>query len=185
MTNFLPSPFCRPLLDFAGSRRESAGMATLTVVFLFCLGGGGLIVNDTQHNKAPDICHKTEPARSPSPPKKRTTKTVGGPSVPWSLRPQNRAAAATCGHARCELPVILRLTQKSLAASDFFCARRSKKPFDFCSGMVASPFAATVVTAILRCDFCAAKLGDPDSSFQAFFLHPLQKFLAKKRTGNI
>ena len=28
----------------------------------------------------------------------------------------------------------------------------------FCSGMVASPFAATVVTAISRCDFCAAKV---------------------------
>ena len=26
-------------------------------------------------------------------------------SVPWSLRPQNRAAAATCGRGRCELPV--------------------------------------------------------------------------------
>ena len=43
-------------------------------------------------------------------------------SVPWSLRPQNRAAAATCGRGRCELPAILRATQKSLAASDFFAA---------------------------------------------------------------
>ena len=78
-------------------------------------------------------------------------------SVPSSLRPQNRAAAATCGHGRCELPAIWRVTQKSLAASDFVCGRRSEKPCNFCSGMVASPLAATVVTAILRCDFCAAK----------------------------
>ena len=80
-----------------------------------------------------------------------------GLSVPWSLRPRNRAAAATCGHGCCELPAILRATQKSLAASDFFCGRRNEKPCDFCSGMVASPLAATVVIAILRCDFCAAK----------------------------
>ena len=25
-------------------------------------------------------------------------------SVPWLLRQRNRAAAATCGHGRCELP---------------------------------------------------------------------------------
>ena len=49
-------------------------------------------------------------------------------SVPWSLRPQNRAAAATCGHGRCELPAILRLTPKSLAASDFFAAGEAKNP---------------------------------------------------------
>ena len=48
--------------------------------------------------------------------------------VPWSLRPQNRAAAATCGHGRCELPAILRVTQKSLAASDFFAAAEAKNP---------------------------------------------------------
>ena len=33
-------------------------------------------------------------------------------SVLWSLRPQNRAAAATCGRGRCELPAILMLTPK-------------------------------------------------------------------------
>ena len=86
------------------------------------------------------------------------TKEPSRLSVPWSLRPQNRAAAATCGRGRCELPAILRLTPKSLAASDFFAAGEAKKPCDFCSGMVASPLAATMVTAILRCDFCAAKL---------------------------
>ena len=47
-------------------------------------------------------------------------------SVPWSLRPRNRAAAATCGHGRCELPVVLRVAQKSLAASDFFAATEAK-----------------------------------------------------------
>ena len=31
-------------------------------------------------------------------------------SVPWSLRPRNRAAAATCGRGRCKHPAILRLT---------------------------------------------------------------------------
>ena len=43
--------------------------------------------------------------------------------------------------------------------------QRSKKTCDFCSGMVASPLAATAVTAILRCDFCAAKVrsGHPNS----------------------
>ena len=49
-------------------------------------------------------------------------------SVPWSPRPQNRAAAATCGHGRCELPAIVRVTQKSLAASDFFAAAEAKNP---------------------------------------------------------
>ena len=33
-------------------------------------------------------------------------------SVPWSLRPRNRAAAATCGHGRCDFPAILRFTPK-------------------------------------------------------------------------
>ena len=48
--------------------------------------------------------------------------------------------------------------QKSLAASVFFLRlAKRKKPCDFCSGMVASPLAATVVTAMLRSDFCAAK----------------------------
>ena len=56
----------------------------------------------------------------------------------------------TCDH--------LRVARKSLAASNFFfCGRRSENPCDFCSGMLASPLAATVVIAILRCDFCAAK----------------------------
>ena len=27
-------------------------------------------------------------------------------SVPWSLRPRNRAAAATCGRGRCDFPAI-------------------------------------------------------------------------------
>ena len=49
-------------------------------------------------------------------------------SVLWSLRPGNRAAAATCGHGRCELPAILRVTQKSLAASDLFAAAEAKNP---------------------------------------------------------
>ena len=49
-------------------------------------------------------------------------------SVPWSLRPQNRAAAATCGRGRCDFPAILRLTPKSLAASDFFAAAEAKNP---------------------------------------------------------
>ena len=39
-------------------------------------------------------------------------------SIPWSLRPRNRAVAATCGRGRCELPAILRLPQKSLAAGE-------------------------------------------------------------------
>ena len=33
-------------------------------------------------------------------------------SVPWSLRPRNRAAAAACGRGRCDFPAILRLTPK-------------------------------------------------------------------------
>ena len=55
-------------------------------------------------------------------------------------------------------PAILRLTPKIASGWRFFlCGRRSAKPCDFCSGMVASPLVATVVTAILRCDSCAAK----------------------------
>ena len=44
-----------------------------------------------------------------------------GLSVLWSLRPQNRAATATCGRGRCELPAISRLA--------IFCGRRSEKPY--------------------------------------------------------
>ena len=33
-------------------------------------------------------------------------------SVPWSLRPRNRAAAATCGRGCCDFPAILRPTPK-------------------------------------------------------------------------
>ena len=42
-------------------------------------------------------------------------------SVPWLLRPRNRAAAATCGRGGCELPAILRL-----AASDFLRPAKQK-----------------------------------------------------------
>ena len=64
------------------------------------------------------------------------------------------------GRGRCDFPAILRLTPKIASGQRFVCGRRqSDKPCDFCSEMVASPLAATVVTAILRCDFCAAKSG--------------------------
>ena len=92
-------------------------------------------------------------------------------SVPWSLRQRNRVAAATCGRGRCEVPAILRVTQESLVSSDFFCGRqfeKSERPCDFCSGMVASPVAATVVTAISRCDSCAAKLPIPKTPKSKF-----------------
>ena len=49
-------------------------------------------------------------------------------SVPWSLRPQNLAAAATRGRGCCELPEISRQTPKSLAASDLFAAAEAKNP---------------------------------------------------------
>ena len=52
----------------------------------------------------------------------------GNLSVPWSLRPRNCAAAVICGHGRCELPAILRVTQKSLAASDLVAAAEAKNP---------------------------------------------------------
>ena len=52
----------------------------------------------------------------------------------------------------------MRLTPKIASGLRFFCGRQGEKPCDFCSEMVASPLAATVVTAILRCDFCAAKV---------------------------
>ena len=76
-------------------------------------------------------------------------------SVPWSLRPQNRAAVATCGRGRCELLAILTPKKWWLA---IFCGRQSEKLCDFGSEMVASPRAATLVTAILRCGFCAHKI---------------------------
>ena len=56
-----------------------------------------------------------------------------GLGVPWSLQPRNRAAAATCGHHRWELPAILRVTPT--IASD--CQRRrddSKNNFSFLNG---------------------------------------------------
>ena len=81
-------------------------------------------------------------------------------SVPWSLRPHNRAAAATCGRGRCELPAILRQTPKIASGQRFFLAagKVKKTPCDFCSGMAESTLAATVVTAILRCAFCVAEV---------------------------
>ena len=81
---------------------------------------------------------------------------------------------AAPGH--CELPAILRVTPKSAAASDFFSGRRSEKPCDFCTGMVANPLVATVVTgsAILRCDFCAAKVLIEDPTTAAIVSFPLK-----------
>ena len=70
-----------------------------------------------------------------------------------SLRPRNRAAAATCGRGRCELPAILKVTPKIASDCFFFCGWQSEKPCDSCSRMVTSPLAA------IRCDFCAAKSG--------------------------
>ena len=50
-------------------------------------------------------------------------------SVPWSLRPRNRTAAGTCGHGRCELPAILRVTPKIESVnSDFFAAAELSGP---------------------------------------------------------
>ena len=37
-------------------------------------------------------------------------------SLPWSLRPRNRAAAVTCGRGHCELPVILRVAAPHIAS---------------------------------------------------------------------
>ena len=48
-------------------------------------------------------------------------------SVPWSLRPRHRTAAATCSRGRCELPAMTP-NFKSLAASDFFAASEAKNP---------------------------------------------------------
>ena len=92
----------------------------------------------------------------------------GSLSVPWSLWPQNRAAAATCHHGRCKLPAILRLTPKIVSGLRFSCGRRSEKPCDFCSGMVASPLAATVGIAILRCDFFKSPQRGPAARGPAF-----------------
>ena len=64
------------------------------------------------------------------------------------MRPRNRAAAATCSRDRCELPVIL----KSLAIAIFFVAGEAKN-----LAISAAEWFVTVVTAILRCELCAAK----------------------------
>ena len=63
--------------------------------------------------------------------------------VLWSLR------------ASCDLEVN---PQKSPAASEFFAAGEAKNPAISAAAMVANLLAATMVTAILRCDFCAAKV---------------------------
>ena len=41
-------------------------------------------------------------------------------SVPWSLQPRNRTAAATCGRGRCELPAMLRANRQNRWRSRFF-----------------------------------------------------------------
>ena len=66
---------------------------------------------------------------------------------------QLRRLVAMVAASSCDFEVTLKIA----SGWRFLCGRRSKKRCDFCSGMVASPLAATVVTAILRCDFCAAK----------------------------
>ena len=68
---------------------------------------------------------------------------------PWSLR-------ASCNFEG---------NPKNASGQRFFWGRRSEKPCDFCSEMVASPLAATVVTAILRCDFCAAVAWPSDKHY--------------------
>ena len=50
-----------------------------------------------------------------------------GLSVPWSLRPQNRAAAATCGRGRCKLPAILRANLKNRQRLAISCAAGEAK----------------------------------------------------------
>ena len=69
--------------------------------------------------------------------------------------PRNRAAAARCGRGRCELPAILRITPLARITSDcdFLAAG---PPISAGEWLRAHP--ATVVPAILRYDFCAAKL---------------------------
>ena len=60
-------------------------------------------------------------------------------------------------------------------ASDcyYFLGRRSKQPCDFCSGMVASPLVATMVTVILRREFCAAKFQALSDRINAIIWHNL------------
>ena len=81
-------------------------------------------------------------------------------SVPWSLRPRNRAAAATCGHGCCKLLAILRVTP-NIARVRFFAAGKAKKPSDCYNGVVASPLAAAVVTAICDAMFVHRPLNGP------------------------
>ena len=79
-------------------------------------------------------------------------------SVPWSLRPRNRAAAATCGRGRCEIPAILRVIPKIASDCNFVAAGEAKSPAISAAEWLGSPLAATVVIMIWRCEFCAAEV---------------------------
>ena len=52
----------------------------------------------------------------------------------------------------------------------YFCGRQSEKPCDLCSGLSLSPLAAAMVTAILQCEHCAAKMANipvtPTTNFE-------------------
>ena len=78
--------------------------------------------------------------------------------VPWSLRPRNRRG---CGDLR----------RWSLRCScDFVAAGEAETPaISAAEWLRARLRPVTVVTAILRCDFCAAKFPDLDSSNLSFF----------------
>ena len=70
--------------------------------------------------------------------------------VPWLQRRRNRTASATCDHGRCISSCDYEGDLSKSRVCDLVCGQRNEKPCDFCSGMVASPLAAAVVTAILR-----------------------------------
>ena len=74
--------------------------------------------------------------------RRRIQQPILGLSVPWSLRPQNRAAAATCGRGRCELPAIS-LLRPAKRKTLRFLQRNGCEPACGHRG---------------HCDFCAAKL---------------------------
>ena len=63
-----------------------------------------------------------------------------------------RSVQALVSRGRCSREITRLLTPKIASGCDLFCGRRRAKPCDFCNGIVASLLAATVVTAILRCE---------------------------------
>ena len=96
-------------------------------------------------------------------------------SVPWSLRPRNPAAAATCGRGRCELPAILRLNPPN--RYHFERPAKCKNPASSAPKWLRARLRPPWSLRFCPRDFCAAKFPSLGSDLKVILIDLFQPAL--------